>query len=289
MKRFFIALTAVMAFSIGCSAQIFYKIEGKNLKKPSYLFGTHHFAPDSILDSMPLVGEALRSSGCVVGELILDDDPMKMMAAMQSHMMAPADSTLSDVLPQERYAVLDSVFGSLTGGLSLKMFDAMKPSMAQTTLAALMAQKMEGGTGQLDTYFQRVARRDSISVAGLETPEFQAEVLFDIVPIRKQAESLVEMLDDPARSLDAVKRLNDAYLRRDGQALWELSREAEAETDDGYFEILLDRRNSAWLDKLPGLMDSQSLFIAVGALHLYGDVGLVEGLRRLGYTVTPVY
>lgn len=289
MKKILIALTVVMTFSVYCSAQIFYKIEGKNLKKPSYLFGTHHFAPDSILNSMPIVDEALKSSECVVGELIIDDDPMKMMAAMQSHMMAPADSTLSAVLPQDRYAALDSVFGSLTGGLSLKMFDAMKPSMAQTTLAALMAQKMEGGTGQLDTYFQRVARRDSISVAGLETPEFQAEVLFDIVPISKQAESLVEMLDDPDKSLDEVKRLSDAYLRRDGQALWKLSCEAEAETYDGYFEILLDRRNSAWLEKLPGMMDAGPLFIAVGALHLYGDVGLVEGLRRLGYTVTPIY
>lgn len=35
-------------------------------------------------------------------------------------------------------------------------------------------------------------------------------------------------------------------------------------------------------------MKDQSLFVAVGALHLVGKTGLVQQLREKGYTVTPV-
>jgi uncharacterized protein YbaP (TraB family) len=36
------------------------------------------------------------------------------------------------------------------------------------------------------------------------------------------------------------------------------------------------------------LLDEGGVFIAVGALHLSGEKGLVALLREAGYTVTPV-
>ena len=51
---------------------------------------------------------------------------------------------------------------------------------------------------------------------------------------------------------------------------------------------LNDARNKRWLEKLPAIMASKPSFIAVGALHLPGDVGLLVGLERLGFTVEAV-
>jgi len=50
----------------------------------------------------------------------------------------------------------------------------------------------------------------------------------------------------------------------------------------------LDERNNNWINQLPGMMEKQSLFVAVGALHLVGNSGLVNQLSRLGYTVKPL-
>ena len=36
------------------------------------------------------------------------------------------------------------------------------------------------------------------------------------------------------------------------------------------------------------MLKENSNLIAVGAMHLVGDNGLIEGLRALGYTVEPV-
>jgi uncharacterized protein YbaP (TraB family) len=38
------------------------------------------------------------------------------------------------------------------------------------------------------------------------------------------------------------------------------------------------------MEKLPALMKKQSLFVAMGALHLVGQTGLVNQLRKKGYT-----
>jgi uncharacterized protein YbaP (TraB family) len=42
------------------------------------------------------------------------------------------------------------------------------------------------------------------------------------------------------------------------------------------------------MKKLPKLMSEQPLFVAVGALHLTGESGLMNQLRKKGYTLTPI-
>ena len=52
--------------------------------------------------------------------------------------------------------------------------------------------------------------------------------------------------------------------------------------------VMLDNRNKKWMQQLPGIFKQQSTFVAVGALHLAGENGLVMLLRNAGYTVKPL-
>jgi uncharacterized protein YbaP (TraB family) len=56
----------------------------------------------------------------------------------------------------------------------------------------------------------------------------------------------------------------------------------------GTMDRILTQRNNNWLKKLPVLMKEGTCFIAVGALHLAGPIGLVNQLRKAGYTVKAV-
>lgn len=124
------------------------------------------------------------------------------------------------------------------------------------------------------------------TIIPLETAEQQATLLFDTTPIKAQAEALVELLKDPKKGSENTAKLTDAYKKQDLKAMLSLS-EAEDEHPE-FMEALLDRRNADWLTKLPEIFSKGSTFVAVGALHLAGEKGVVEGLRKLGYTVTPV-
>ena len=61
MKRITLALAALI-ITIGANAQLLWKISGNGLTKPSYLFGTHHVAPLSVIDSVPGLMDALAAA-----------------------------------------------------------------------------------------------------------------------------------------------------------------------------------------------------------------------------------
>jgi uncharacterized protein YbaP (TraB family) len=55
-----------------------------------------------------------------------------------------------------------------------------------------------------------------------------------------------------------------------------------------FTEVLLYKRNRNWVAKLKELMPQKSLLVAVGAGHLPGEKGVINLLRKAGYTVTPM-
>ena len=51
---------------------------------------------------------------------------------------------------------------------------------------------------------------------------------------------------------------------------------------------ILDGRNRTWMPGLSSELSRGGAFVAVGALHLPGEGGLVELLRGRGFTVTRI-
>ena len=68
MKELILSLVVLFA-AIGSNAQVFYKVSGSNIKGDSYVMGTHHLAPVSILDSIEGFENALKSVDAVYGEI----------------------------------------------------------------------------------------------------------------------------------------------------------------------------------------------------------------------------
>ncbi|MCH5232586.1 MAG: TraB/GumN family protein [Muribaculaceae bacterium] len=289
MKKFILFLATVILLGINCKAQIFYKISGNGLEKPSYIFGTHHLAPLSILDqyNMDAYFDLVDQ---IVAELDLTQDQMAIAMAMQPYMLAPADSTLSKVISPEDFAEISETFKQYSPipGVELSMFEPMKPAVVTTNVTVgIMAKLLPdfNPEQQLDTYFMITGADKDKEIIGLETPEFQAEQLFNFTPISQQAKDLVELLKDPEKNIDKAKELNEAYMAGDLNAIEALK---EDEDDDDFEQILVVERNREWLKKLPGIMADGPSLIVVGALHLPGEEGVLTGLRTQGYTITPI-
>ena len=174
-------------------------------------------------------------------------------------------------------------------GMDLSMFDNYKPTLITTMVTVGMAASVMPGynpTEQLDTYFQQQGKQTGKTITPLETVEEQAQLLYCSTPIAYQAESLVEMLKEPENAIQLTKDLTEAYAAGDLDKMLTLSNQDSEHPE--FMKALLDKRNANWLTKLPEIMSQAPTFIAVGALHLAGQQGIVEGLRNLGYTVTPV-
>lgn len=283
------ALTAVIATA--AHSQLLWKVTDNNSGKTSYVFGTHHFAPLSLLDSIKGLDAALQNADKVYGELDMQAamDPSALMG-MQQMMMAPADSTIDKVLTTKQLADLNMAWAKYgTDQIPLNALYVLKPAGLSTQLAALMSAKVlpDINVGQgIDNELQVRARKAGKQVAGLETMEFQTNMLLGD-PISKQAEDLVETIEDIDAEAGKLVRLTNAYLAQNYKDIETICAESVLKNPESAEKMIISRNNN-WMKQLAPEMKNTNLLVVVGAGHLVGDKGILNQLKQAGYTVTPV-
>jgi len=291
MKRLFVLAYLCLLFTSVLVAQktnkqnsLLWEVTGNGLKKPSYLFGTYHFLSNGFVDTIPAIKTAYAASDAVAGELVIDSSIQQAM--MEASLLG--GTTLQKILPDTLYAKTAKWFKE-EAGLDLINLDTFNPFTVMTVALAISHQKYfpnKRGEVQLDTYFQELAKKDGKKIVGLETIQMQINAIFKQLTLARQVEILNETFKEKDGLKSAIAVMNDAYTRNDLNALHKLMYAGTYKREE--MKPLLDDRNHYWMQQLPELMKDQSLFVAVGALHLVGETGLVQQLRKKGYTVTPI-
>lgn len=267
---------------------LLWEISGNGLKKSSYLFGTYHLVNNGLLDHYPSVNNALRKSKTVVVETVIDSSEL---AALSLLMLAPDGPTWTNALTADEKSQLDKSLKQYVGP-GLEQLAVLKPSALSATLAMMATKaalrdtlKMYEGE-PMDVWIAKQGKKKRKSLVALESLREQFELLYakdSMSDQITQLQALITQID----SLDYfTSELYFAYLAQDHQAMQAI---AQKHADHmGSMQTLLDDRNQRWMEKLPQLMAQNKTFIAVGALHLGGEKGLIELLRKAGYTVKPI-
>lgn len=262
---------------------LLYEISGKNLKKPSYLFGTIHLICQK--DMFP--AEKLKSYVNRTEQMMLEldlDDASVIQKAMKGLMMADGKTT-KDYLKPAEYAKIDEVFKNYLG-VSYDNFQTFKPSMAGVVL--LMSPKVIGcqPPTAYDSFLMQTATANKMPILGLETVEAEIAAL-DAQPFDKQIEALNKLAADPEKSFGDFKAQYRLYLAQDSDELYNLTA-AQFKTDDNSQAKLLDERNISWIPVIEKNVKVKPSFIGVGTAHLGGKKGVVNLLRARGYKLTPI-
>ncbi len=266
---------------------IFYSITGNGLKQDSYLFGTYHMVKESFLDRAPAVLAALKSANGVVVELIVDEKAMGKVAPMS--MMK--ENTLTALLPAAAKDSLEAELRS-AAGLGIAQFEQLKP--VNVVLTLLMVQLMKSNSARfsqysgqsMDAFFAASAKATNKKVTELETIEAQMHLMMNHYTETEQVNSLRAYLHNKAAMNKLGDELVDAWFAKDLDMIDEIYQcTLELSGEEDY---MVKARNNNWMKTIPALIQQQSQFIAVGALHLAGEAGLVNQLRKLGFTVTCI-
>ncbi|MBT2562638.1 TraB/GumN family protein [Pedobacter sp. ISL-64] len=283
-------LVAFLGFSITLSAQtkkatnsLLWEISGNGLKKPSYLFGTHHLIGAKFADTMKVLQEKFKSTDAVVGEIVMDSTMQTKMAPF----LVMKNNTLDSLLTKSEYKEVEDYFKSKQPGFELKQLNNFKPAMVSIMMMLFESPDMLKDIGKgMDESFQKYAKKNGKSLYGLETAEYQGALLFDS-DLQKQKKALLKSIREVDKSKQKMEELKTYYITQDIGKLTELFKNQDEENKE-FMTELLKNRNKRWLDQLPALMQKQSLFIAVGAGHLVGTEGLIKGLQLKGYILKPV-
>jgi uncharacterized protein YbaP (TraB family) len=276
-------LTAALTFS-QTSHTLLWRISGKGTTRPSWLFGTMHILCASDARLTDSLKAAIASCDEVYFEINLSD--MSDMLNSIKYMRMNDDKKLSDLLKPDEYTRVKNYFARHSSLLPFSMLERFKPMLISGLIEeqGLDCQTTDGM--ELMIMQQLHSSTEKKPVNGLETAEFQAG-LFDSIPYEQQAKELVNYIDSADENKKATRQLAELYVHQDLDSIGQLS-----DKDDpgmsGYMDLLLYNRNRKWARELDTLLPGKSLLIAVGAAHLPGKEGVIELLRKEGYTVDPV-
>ncbi len=279
---FFISITTLQA-------QLLWKITGKNLKNPSYLFGTNALIPPGFADSIPNIYKCFNKCNTVVCEITMNsiDNQKKLYNAA----LLPHGITLDKLITADNYKIVDNEVKSVLK-IGLNELSAMQPQLILNMYKTELNKIIFGYKSEyhIDSFFQLAGSENGKNIIGLETIDKQISLLFDTTNIRRQAEILVESIVNKENMIVDMKNMNRMYKVGNITELYNLANRQERIIDmtKEEFTKTVDNRNFTWLRQIPVLMKYSSCFIAVDAIHLQGENGLIKLLQKEGYKVKSV-
>ncbi|MCH8545556.1 MAG: TraB/GumN family protein [Cryomorphaceae bacterium] len=279
-KQVTILLLLVLASESAFAQGLLYKVEGNGLKQPSFIFGTMHMicAEDFVMpDELP---QALQATKLLYLEMDITDTTMQQ--TMMSKLIDPAMEENYTMLSQETTEIIDQILVNALN-IEFKQLKIMKPIIVSMML--VQASFPCSDIKSFETALVDMAKEQGIPIKALETLDFQLG-LFDEVSIEDQLKMLESMAMNHHNAAAEYRMLTDAYTSGNIDKILQITKKDP--TFSGFDDLILGDRNEEWLKKLPAIMKQSPSFIAVGAAHLPGDKGILEGLKKMGYKVKPL-
>jgi uncharacterized protein YbaP (TraB family) len=259
---------------------LLWRISGKGLKQPSYLYGTMHLTDKRLFN----LGDSVYRSIERTDGLAIEVNPDEMGAYYINKVIDEAEGAkLHEILSEKDFKRYSSALA--------KKFK--KPAAEITTKDIVaeknkwMAQYLEKGEMAtfLDAYLYNIARRQGKWVGGVEDITDQTGLMEDLVD-----RSDIDMLlaSDSSYQKHAADNMMDRmvnmYANQDLQGIEDMT----SSSDPKFKDLLLIKRNVKMARRIDSLTALRTMFIAIGTAHLPGDSGVIRLLQARGFTVEPV-
>jgi uncharacterized protein YbaP (TraB family) len=279
MKKKLTTAILFLLTSWSLQAQLLYKIEGKNLKETSYVYGTIHMMPKKDFVISEAIKTAFKSCDELTMEIDLNIDLKTQIEIVQSSIL-PNGKTIADITTKEnseriRNFCIDSLNWKESKYNKMSRF---KPFF----LTSLITQELIGKSKSYEIEFKKLAKKNKIPAKGLETIQFQMKLMNEV----SDEEHIKMLLQGLNKDNSEFNKLLSAYLKKDLDLLGTLMNNAELSPE--FYSNLIVKRNQKWIPIISELIQNKSAFIAVGAAHLPGEKGVLNLLREAGYSITPV-
>ncbi len=278
--------TTTYAATLDSQTGLFWQIVGPSPDlTPSYLFGTIHSDDPRVSKLPPLIQQRLEQATSVVLELLMDIPTIQ----QASNAKFFDDSQTLDALLDP--ALYNKIIAALQPyHLTATLIQKMKPVAVLTLL-----QTPPPKTGNyLDFLLYQQAMVLKIPSYGLERVPEQLQLFDTFSP----AEQLILLTDtvNYINELPAIfEQLHQLYLQKNLTTLltyrqnYLLAHSNHPTLTQTFLKRLLSDRNYKMLTRMLPRLQEGNAFIAVGALHLPGEDGLLNLLVQRGYRVIALY
>ncbi|QHS58430.1 TraB/GumN family protein [Chitinophaga agri] len=259
---------------------LLWEISGRNMTAPAYLFGTIHLYDTSTYQLPQPPFELLEKTGRVYFELDFGKINMAEMSA--GMFITDTSQYINKLLDPVSLARLNKL---LEGSASAKMLGDRVYTIKPLFVSVMLLGNEKTSSVDLELY--KAAMSGKHAVGGLETVKEQMEA-FNTMSIAAQTEALRQFLSNDLSGQEILSKMTAIYAR---QNITNMLKELEQfmPLDANTSETLVNKRNIIMTDRIDSLLQQQEHpLIAVGAGHLGSDAGIVELLRKKGYTLKNI-
>ncbi len=258
----------------------------KDGTRPSYVYGTIHVADARLAQLPPPVRRALDGARSVMLEFVPDGYTRERF--MEAAMFLDRQ-TLEGTIGKQDFERALEVLAPI--GLPREVVNKLKPWGVLLNLRD--PQRGEDAT-PLDTQLIEIARQRRLPLDQIEGVEEQI-FTFDEFPMDSQVALLRHSLEHRAELAELAQRTLVAYLARDLRALWRLREDFIARYPEvAAHQALMTKRvihdrNVVMAFRMQRQLRRGDAFVALGALHLYGERGVLARLAEDGYQATRMF
>ncbi|MEZ4953111.1 MAG: TraB/GumN family protein [Saprospiraceae bacterium] len=258
---------------------VLFQITKSNSQFTSYLFGTHHAFGNSFFDSLKNAMPALISSEVLIKENL--DIPGHLAEDIINR--RSSKTKWAKYLNKEDLVFTENLFAS-----SKLDFNKMTPTELHVFLSRYYKERVchaKNSTDEyysLDDYIGSVAQKNNLKLIGLETTEEQ------IYLINKDVRGMPKKVHKK-RIARLIARIQSQSMDNCSEIDWYRKMEFDYNLEKPcQNKLMLTDRNNKWMLQLKNHLASNNCFIAVGLSHLMFECGLINQLKDLGYSITPI-
>lgn len=261
---------------------LLWEITGNGLKKPSYLFGTMHVSRKMAFHLSDSFYYAIKNTDAVALELNPD---------IWQGQMARMDKLKTEysnyVRPGNGDYLTENSFRLKKYDDELKLALSTEPAVVNSLLyRSYKPQEDFEEDTFLDLYIFQTGKKLGKRGTGVEnyyeTEKIVLEAYGDMANEKKK-----KTIDTDGESMgDIAEKIEDAYKRGDLDLMDSLDNIVERSV--AFREKFLYLRNEIQANSMDSIMKKSSLFAGVGSAHLPGPRGVIELLRKKGYTLRPI-
>jgi uncharacterized protein YbaP (TraB family) len=256
---------------------VFFRVSKENVPA-SHILGTIHVSDPRVIEKVSGARQLVGQSDQLLLELDLSNETMEIITRASFY---ADDTTLDQVVGVELAHA--SVELLREHGIPPEIAMRMQPWAVFSSLA------MPPETGiPLDMQILSQARGAGIDVSGIETPEEQIAALSALAE-DEHAMVLLSTVCEYERWQGLLDEMIELYLDSDLAGLAAISEQpvdpSVQPLMDKLNEALLVNRNAVMVERMLPMLELGNQYVAIGALHLVGETGILNQLAARGYTI----
>ncbi len=254
----------------------------KNGVDSSYIFATMHSEDSRIVRLSEKVKLIFEQSKSFTAEIDLSLDVSSTVSNM---MMLPNNKKLSLIVGNELFQKTVTALKSFK--IPEKFVNRMKPWAVMMTLSY---PKPKTGL-YLDKVLFNKAIKMNKPYYGLETVQEQLAI-FNNISYPHQVILLRDSIAQYSQFSEQLEKLKSLYLAGDLDGIHNYNTsimlKGNFRVAKKFMEVLIDKRNKTMVQRMKDRLREGRAFIAVGALHLPRNTGILQLLREQQYQLSPI-